>query len=301
MPNDYLGIETEKEIENYLCRGDYESALAEVRKGWKTTKNATFRVWDLLSQGKGEEAINYRKENVMARDTAISLYICHKANLDKEISEILNLCITTQERQRLLTDTLVLCAKTGDISLATKLISHDPKVVVYRKQMALEEAARKGELDLVHLLCKNGANPNANKDEALKISIQEENKDLIKYFTKSSDFKNIDYYFLDSEVCKKAKSTSFRSLLECNVYLEGNNHQLLKSINDALKTIKPREHTKEIQKIMGAYPLESLEGLRSHKNKELVSLAINELNRRKSAKIGDAIGKKFRKELSLEF
>ena len=301
MPHDYLGMNTEREIESYISQGDYKSALAEVQKGWKDTRNATFRVWDLLSQGKGKEAINYRKDNVMARDTAISLYICHKANLDKEISEILNLCITTQERQRLLADTLVLCAKTGDISLATKLISHDPKVVVYKKQMALTEAVKRGKVGLVHLLCRNGADPNANKDEALKISIQEENKDLIKYFTKSSDFKNIDYYFLEYEVCKKAKSLSFQTLLECDVYLEGNNHQLLKSINNALKTIKPKEHTKGIRKIMEAYPLKSLRELCGHKNKELMSLAVAELNRRKSAKIGAAIGEKFKKELSLEF
>jgi hypothetical protein len=52
---------------------------------------------------------------------------------------------------------------------------------------------------------------------------------------------------------------------------------------------------------MEAYPLKSLRELCGHKNKELMSLAVAELNRRKSAKIGAAIGEKFKKELSLEF
>jgi hypothetical protein len=298
---DYLGVEIDKQIEDLISEGGYSDIGKVIDTGWEKTKNDTFKVWSLLYEAREEDALKYRQSHPMARDKAISLYICHKQNLNEAFEGILHMCFTRTERQRLLTDALTLSAKIPDLELAKKIIAIEPSIAKYRKQEALTEAAKSGNTDIVKLLCENGADPNANGDIALKESIINENTELIKYLVKTSNFHDLSYHFLDTEMCQKAKSQAFMALLSCDVYLEGNHHQLTKSLNLALKLLRPKTQKSEMQSVMKLYPLESLSSLEQGGEGELRELAGAEIKRRKSVEIGANIQARFKNDLTFEF
>lgn len=304
--HDYLGIQIEGGIKEKIRLhhpNAFDHIIPLIKEGWETTQNASFKVWELLCMGKEKEAIEYRKDHVMARDNSISLYICQQKGLNRAFDKTLNCCLTTMEKEDLLKETLILSCEICDLELATKILELAPQIIDYKNQhtatLALEAATKSESLDLVDFLCKKGLDPSTNKDQTLKIAIELENCELIEYFLKTSDFRNIDYFYLDKNLCQKAKTKSFVTLLSKGVYLEGNNHQLLRCIDGAIKELRPESHRKEMQKIMCVYPQISLGSLEKHKNKYLSLLASKEIARREATKISDKINKKFQNELAI--
>lgn len=298
---DYLGLNIEKEIEKEIEAGHYKDIGNLINKGWEETRNSSFKFWDLIYNNKESQALEYREANVMVRDRSISLYICHKNKLERAFSQTINCCFTELERKSLLTGTLILGCRIPDKDLVQKLVALDQTIVTHGNQQALEEATKKGSIDLIKFLCLKGCDPNANKDKALKIAIEQGHTDLIKYFLKTSSFKDINYAFLDSTMSKTGKTKSFVTLLNSGVYLEGNNNQLLQSIDIAIKQARPTKHKEEIKTILASYPIKSLKDMSKQTDYRLQSLAIGELNRRKSVELGAGIQTVFKKELLLEF
>lgn len=303
--DDYLGIRIEEEIEEEIKNGGYASIKPLITKGWEKTKNASFAAWGLLYDLKEDAAIEYRKKHVMARDAPLGLYICHKNNLDRAFSYTIKSCITELEKESLLGKTLLLSCEIPDLKLAKKTIALSPNIIdekaPYIAQKTLEAATRGGNIELVKHLCKSGVRPNLNDDMALKLSIESENQELIKYFVKTANFANIDYYYLNEKMAQPARTKSFVTLLNCGTFLEGNNHQLLRSIDASVRSLRPKTHRKELNQILAAYPKKGLEDIVNYKNKELANLGKYELKRRRSVELSKSIQAVFKKDLILEF
>lgn len=298
---DIWGLETEEKIKQAIINNaDTKEIDLLLAKGWAETNNPSFKFWDLLKQEKEKEGAEFKKSHVMVRDSPITLYLCHKHKLHQLFDETIKSCLTYSIKFKLLFDTFLLSVQIPDQELAKKILALNNNVIKDKDQKPLEKATEKGHKTMVEFLCKNGSIPNGNRDIALKTAIVNEDEELIAYFVRTSDFKHIDYYFLNQSVAQACKSKSFATLLKLGVYLEGNDHMLIRSINQSLKDIRPQTHIKELSAILKEYSHKGIKSLAKHKNKEVAGFAIKEIERRKLAKLSQKIQSLHNNELEID-
>jgi hypothetical protein len=312
---DYLGIGIQKlleEVYESLPKNPSNDQINSlnlkidriIEQGWVNTKNPTFKLWQLLREGKEDEAIICRKNNVMARDTKLGLYFCHKQNLPKAFELLTKFPISSLEKKELLESCLSLGCITADQKFLEKVIKVNPELLELNKNTLLQTATQYNNLDIVKFLCAQGADPSSHKNKALKTALEKEFPELIEYLIPSCKLEFLDYNYLETNICQWAKTKAFLLLLKSEshphgkIYLEGNNNQLLRTLIKACESLKPKSFKKDIEEILMHYPIENLKKLTS--DQKIGKLATTEMNRRKAESVSKIIQKNFRKDLDID-
>lgn len=97
-------------------------------------------------------------------------------NLNIMIKDLVNKLDESMKTQ----DNLLNACQNGNITMVTTFLC-SPNLSVHEKNEALQIAVINGHLDIVKLLCENGANIHAREDRALRMSVLYSHNDIFNY------------------------------------------------------------------------------------------------------------------------
>jgi hypothetical protein len=179
MKTDVQGIEIENALENLLIAHKQEEAKTLVTKTWEEQQVATCGLWSLLFEGKGDQALHFRKTHVLARDTTVSLYLCSKFCPDK-IQDFLKFPILNVEKQRLLDNSLLFSIKAEDREFCQTLINLGADINQKQNQ-PLKLACLCKDNEFLEVLRLNGLNLETQDNYAFKHAFDQEVIDRLDY------------------------------------------------------------------------------------------------------------------------
>lgn len=176
---DYLGLKDEEDLKSLLTQQDFKNAKLLIDTVWRERKIAAFGLWKLLLESKSKEALDFRKDHVMARDTVCTSYLCFRFCPDK-LEEFLRIPILESEKIDLLNDSLTFAAGANDGDFCKILLDKgaDP---CHKNYLALRLACQAPNQTALEGLRQGGLSLDANSNYCFKQAFANDHIERLNY------------------------------------------------------------------------------------------------------------------------
>jgi hypothetical protein len=180
--NDYLGIQQEATLELLLQDQKFDRAKQLSKYTWEQQKIPSFKFWHLLSQGKGQEAMSFKSQNVLTRNSPCGVYIAFKY-CPEDLEKIITSPITNSEKQTLLQQSLLLSVKAKDPKFLESIMKLGANIS-HNKNEALRIGCAQRTPVILKSLAKFGQDLSCENNYAFKQAFNDENIAVLSYLEK---------------------------------------------------------------------------------------------------------------------